>query len=294
MRKFLIALCFLVVIAESTQAQSFFNDRNNRRFVASFGAGISSYYGDLDYKDPLDGSLNLSFGLKFVVSPQVALRGEFQYYRIAGSDELANKVGDDGTIHRNLSFFANNTEANLTVSYDLLPAGSRYYQRPPISPFVFGGLGLTFYKPKAELNGKSYALRRLRTEGTAYSPVALVLPIGVGVRFKIGPYLNAVLEGGYRKTFTDYLDDVSTTYIDNSSFEDPIAAALADRGPEIGESIVEAGTKRGNPDKDDSYFILSAKIEYFIPSNLINLQKLRKRRPGARRPSNRGFRLFGR
>ena len=58
----------------------------------------------------------------------------------------------------------------------------------------------------------------------------------------------------YRFTFTDYLDDVSTVYIDPNSFTDPIARELADRRPELGLEPASAGDKRGNPDKNDGYF----------------------------------------
>ena len=54
-----------------------------------------------------------------------------------------------------------------------------------------------------------------------------------------------VIDGTQRFSFTDYLDDISTVYLDNTSFTDPIAAQLADRGPEISEELRPAGAKRG-------------------------------------------------
>lgn len=109
-------------------------------------------------------------------------------------------------------------------------------------------------------------MRKLETEGVRYGILTPVIPMGGGVKFKLGPFFNIALEGAYRKTFTDYLDDVSTTHVDNDELyaTDPLAATMADRRPEIGLATVDAGFRRGNPDKKDGYFIMNVKIEYFL------------------------------
>ena len=71
------------------------------------------------------------------------------------------------------------------------------------------------------------------------------------MKINVTKILNFAVEGGFRYTFSDYLDDVSTQYIDNASISDPSAQALADRGPEIGLAVKPAGSKRGNPDVND-------------------------------------------
>ncbi len=60
----------------------------------------------------------------------------------------------------------------------------------------------------------------------------------------MGPFFNLAIEGGFRKTFTDYIDDVSTVHVDPAAFTDPIAAALSDRGPEVGAKKAEPGSIR--------------------------------------------------
>ena len=102
----------------------------------------------------------------------------------------------------------------------------------------------------------------------------------MGVKWKISEFANIVVDGGYRFAFTDYFDDASTVYLDNSSFTDPIAADLADRGPEIGEELKSAGSKRGNPGFDDTYFILNIRAEYYLPAtfNPFQVNKLRTHR----------------
>lgn len=263
-------------------AQSFFNNKQNRRFLVSAGTGMSTYLGDLAAPgDYFDDALNFTVSLMFMVTPQISVEGEFMIYRIKGSDSEKLEKYDGGTAFRNLSFFSINQEVNVNASYYFLPNGTRYYQRQLINPFVFAGLGFTTVNPRAELNGQNYSLRQFQTEGVAYSPIALVIPLGIGARLMLGPYFNLVVEAGVRKTFTDYLDDVSDRYVDNASFDDPIAAQLADRGPENGFELRNAGSRRGNPDRDDAYFALSAKIEFYIPSNILGSS--RPKAPGSKR-----------
>jgi hypothetical protein len=95
---------------------------------------------------------------------------------------------------------------------NLFANGNRYYRRPYFNVYGYGGVGLLYFNPKAELNGTWHALQPLQTEGVEYSRITPVIPFGLGVRFKFGPNMNIAIEGGYRKIFTDYLDDVSTVY----------------------------------------------------------------------------------
>ena len=75
------------------------------------------------------------------------------------------------------------------------------------------------------------------------------------MKFRINEAWNINLEGGYRFTFTDYLDDVSTIYIDRTNITDPVRVALIDRGVELGQNPQEPGSNRGNADADDGYAI---------------------------------------
>jgi hypothetical protein len=61
---------------------------------------------------------------------------------------------------------------------------------------------------------------------------------------------------------------VSTVHKDPASFSNPIAAALADRRPELGLAALPAGSQRGDPSKKDGYFLLNVKIEYYLPGNI--------------------------
>ncbi len=268
-------------------AQSFYASRRPRSLILVAGTGSSTYFGELaNPGDYFDARPNLTVGLQYYVTQRIGLRSEASWFQIAGADSESSTTG---RIPRNLSFRSNNFEINLTGLINALPNGLRFYQRPGFNVYGFGGVGFLYFNPTTEYQGTRYALRPLQTELVSYSRAVLVIPFGMGARFKLGPMFNIALEGGYRKTFTDYLDDVSTVHFDASRFTDPVAAALSDRRPELGLSRVEEGTKRGNPATDDGYFLANVKIEYYLPTNFLVRNKLysKKRKNYGGKPNRR-------
>lgn len=295
MKKGIVLFIFCIaLILDHLNAQSFYAAKRDRKFIASVGTGTSSYYGELSNdKDYMDTKLNLNIGLQLFINDRISTRVEITWFQLSGDDAEAD---DNSRKQRNLSFISNNYEINIEGIINLFPKGQRYYQRRPINAYAFIGIGMTYYNPKAqapdEYNnfplddaGKNVALRPLQTEGVSYGSFTPVIPFGLGVKLKSGPFFNIALEGGFRKTFTDYLDDVSTTHIDNSTFTDPLAAAMADRRPELGLDVLQEGAKRGNPDADDAYLIMNIKIEYYLsPTGIFSGKKgFNKRRPNLKR-----------
>lgn len=264
MKKFYLLTCLLVVaLSIVAEAQSFYSLRRDRSLIATVGVNTSTYYGDLkDDSDVIDAKPSLSLGLITSLSPNIFLRGEFSWITFTGRDEESS---NEGKLRRNLSFTSNNYEFNVNGVFHLIPIRGRFYQRPNYNLYGFVGLGGLYFNPKAELNDQKYALQPLQTEGTKYSRVTFVIPFGFGAKAKITPFLNVGIEAGWRKTFTDYIDDVSTVYLDNASIADPIAQQLADRRPEIGLPVFAAGKKRGDPSNKDAYMLLSFKVEYYLP-----------------------------
>ncbi|MBX2916311.1 MAG: outer membrane beta-barrel protein [Cyclobacteriaceae bacterium] len=266
MRKTILVVV-LVAIAESIVAQSFYAIRKNRSLIGVVGTGTSTYFGELsnpgDYFNP---DLNLNLGLQYYLTPRFSARTEITWFKTSGDDA---KADHGGRVKRNLSFKSNNIEVNAVGMINLTPNGNRYYRRPQLNAYAFGGIALLYFNPTAELNGSTYALQPLKTEGIAYSRFAFALPFGFGVRKKIGPNSNLAFEWGYRKTFSDYLDDVSTAYPDLSGYTGP-ALALSFRGQEKGldQPFPVEGQKRGNPETDDGYMLLSLKFEYYLPFDL--------------------------
>jgi hypothetical protein len=280
MKKFYLLTYFLVLTTVVAEAQSFYAIRRSRSLIFSAGTGTATYFGELKNDgDYIDAKPNLNAGLQYFVSPNIALRTEMSWFQLTGDDSEANGGGRE---QRNLSFVSNNVEASITGAFHLKPMTGRYYQRPPFNAYVYAGLGLLYFNPRAELDGVMYSLQPLMTEDVSYSRTVIVLPVGAGVKVKAGPFFNFVLEGGYRKTFTDYLDDVSTVHPDKSTWTNSIRIALSDRGPEVDAAPRAVGSIRGNPDKKDGYFLMNVKIEYYLPTSFgprSNQSYRKKRRP---------------
>jgi hypothetical protein len=269
-----LPVILLTVLAADLSAQSFYSMRRERRIMAVGGLGAATYMGELSNPGiNLDAKPNINVGLQVYATKRISLRAEATWFHLEGSDAEAD---DNSRRKRNLSFYSNNYELTLTGAFNLYPNGRRYYQRPSFNVYGFGGAGFFYMNPKTEYNGEKYSLQPLKTEGVDYAKFQPVLVGGLGARFRMGPFFNLAIEGGLRKTFTDYLDDVSTVHLGPGAFADPIAQALSDRRPEVGVAAVPAGTQRGNPDADDSYFLLNAKIEYYLPYNFMQGSSTRK------------------
>ncbi|MDQ3537157.1 MAG: porin family protein [Bacteroidota bacterium] len=275
-----LSLIFLFLIAATAvvSAQTFEKYRNKFRedqqrhgqIVFIGGLGNSSYLGDLKTSEfSLDTKHNLIIGAKYRYKTHLSFRSELTWYRISGSD--ARQPVESGLPSRNLSFRADNIELNFA---GLLHAFPRYKSKRDLSPvianpYIFLGLGATSNNPTAEYEGRRYNLRKLQTQGIRYSGAEFVIPFGLGIDFRINNNFDIGLEGGYRLTFTDQLDDSSRPEMINLDlFSNPIAAALHDRRGEVGDIPgvpPYSGSIRGNPKNNDSYFLISAKVQYYIP-----------------------------
>lgn len=183
-----------------------------------------------------------------------------------------------GRYQRNLSFQSSLFEIRLSVEAHPTYLFNWYIdgKAPRISPYLSAGLGFFYFNPKAKYAGKWYNLHQLHTEGQGfpgsasrlYSLKQIAIPIGIGLRYELSDLFNMHLEIMHRILFTDYLDDVSTTYIDPSLFFRylspelaPVAYRLADRRGEVNPlHIPAAGGIRGDPSNKDSYFSIQLKI----------------------------------
>ena len=283
MKKLYILTCFLLAVTITAEAQSFYTIRRDRSLIAVGGLNTSTYYGDLkDDSDVIDAKPSLSLGLMTSITRFIYLRSEFSWVTLSGKDQESS---DEGKTTRNLSFTSSNYEFNVVAVGNLIQHRGRFYQRPNYNLYGFIGIGALYFNPKGVLNGQKYALQPLQTEGEKYSRIAFVIPFGAGAKTKLTPFINLALEVGWRKTFTDYIDDVSTQFVDNASFTDPIARQLADRRPEIGLPVLEDGHKRGDPSRKDAYMLLTLKAEYYLPYQLGNQSRKlynRKRRASHR------------
>jgi hypothetical protein len=135
---------------------------------------------------------------------------------------------------------------------------------PAASPYFSAGGGCFYFEPTAVIRGVRERLRPLRTEGQGfeeypqrnqYRNLQPNLCFGAGIKSELSPVINLRVEILVRKLFTDYLDDVSTDYINPglySRYHPPsktlVAKELADRRRQGGTG------PRGNSRKNDAYF----------------------------------------
>lgn len=229
------------------------------------GIGLTTYYGDLcDKFDCMQFRPNFGIGAIYRLLPNISVRADIAYYRLYSKDVWTN---------RNLNFRSGNVEASIGGQYDLYSYSRHYRKRKKFQPYVYASIGVTYFNPKGEdpLTGEWVALRTLKTEGqaTPYTPIALIVPYGGGIRYKWKPKYDFIFEIGYRQTFTDYLDDVSgPDYANLSTFTDPVAARMSMKSQEFGESTsygnTYEGQLRGNNTKKDGYFIFQFKVRYIV------------------------------
>jgi hypothetical protein len=195
----------------------------------------------------------------------ITARADFNFLQLSGSDAvLKNKSGiEQGRYQRNLFFKTTVTEiAGLAELHPLFI--SKRSQAPACSPYIIAGVGLFFYTPQASINNVWYNLRNLHTEGqgfkeynsrNAYKKFSYAFPVGVGLKYDAGHLLDFRIEIVHRFTSTDYLDDVSTRYIDPAFFDKYLNASLAPIARQLANPSGSAiNSQRGNPANKDGYF----------------------------------------
>jgi len=225
--------------------------------------GTSYYTGDLN---PTQfGMPGYNFGLlyRYAINPRVAVRVAAHYGRVSGDSEM----NDKNLRYQNLSFHSNIIDAELGFEINFLEyvAGSKKHR---FTPFIFGGVGVFRFNPKTDYMGNEYELQPLGTEGQGltaypdlkpYSLVSISIPFGLGIKWSISKRVSLGLEWGLRKTFTDYIDDVSGRYADPSIIaaeKSPLAAVLSNRAFE--DQAIDAGLDismgpNGIPNNDTDY-----------------------------------------
>ncbi|MEO8584108.1 MAG: DUF6089 family protein [Flavitalea sp.] len=230
--------------------------------------GASHYFGDLNTR----GKINRpkpAFGIFFrkQFSNYVGLRISGHYANVGYSD-IYNK-GNEFQTRRNLSFNSHIFELALQGDFNFF----RFIPSDPyhrFTPYVTIGVGVFSYDPYAYYRGQKVLLRELGTEGQGnpaypdrkpYSNMAICLPFGIGAKYAINPRMNIGAEIVHRFTNTDYLDDVSKTYVGADKFpslpdgQPSIANLMQDRSYETGNAIGIEGRQRGFPKQKDQYLI---------------------------------------
>ena len=265
MRKFLLVALLCPII---THAQWHVN---------LFG-GFSNYIGDLQSKVYTTEQSHGAFGagLQYDLNGHFSILGNASYGRIGASDAYSKQADLRA---RNLSFQSRIYEGNFLLEYNLLDLNEHR-----LTPYVFGGIALFHFNPYAyDSLGKKVYLRPLSTEGEGlsqypnrklYNLFQFAIPFGGGIKFCITNNVVLAYEIGLRKTFTDYLDDVSTTYVDRATLlaaKGPKAVEMAYRGGELkgGAAYPPAGTIRGGSKHKDWYYLSGVKVSIALFTNRV-------------------------
>ena len=252
-----------------------------RKGEFGISAGAAHYFGDLNTRAGLNRpkpAVGVFFRKQF--GNYVGLRVAAHYARLGYSDKYNSNEFQQ---RRNLSFNTNIWELTLQGDFNFFKfiPGTEDFR---FTPYVTLGAGVFSYDPYAYYQNQKVFLRPLGTEGQGYSQypdrkpystMALCIPFGVGVKYNLNSRMNLGFEVVYRFTNTDYLDDVSTTFVDPSIFPKlpdgsaSIAELLNDRSYETGEPIgfVNGSARsRGYPKQKDQYIMAEVTLSFNLTS----------------------------
>lgn len=269
---FFILAFFSILFAQS--------QKNKNTFHLNLGA--SNFLGDLGGANQIgtNGLKDLelvltrpafSGGYRYYLDNSNVLKGSVAYLRVNGDDKLTQEYFRN---FRNLKFRSPIIELSVLYEYYLLAESSGHLYKlkgakgkkaQSWNIYLFGGVAGFWYNPKGPLNGRWYALRKLKTEGNKYSSISFAIPFGMGVKKTISSKISANFEICLRKTFTDYIDDVSTVYYDYNAIlqeRGPIAAYFSDPGGHGNSYQTATGLQRGDPKDKDAYMTIQLGITY--------------------------------
>lgn len=274
----IILICCLLLDSNSLFAQ--------RRFTAYplelwAYTGPATFSGDVpsglfqsaktfaDWK-PSNANFSLGGGLHYRFARQWETKQTLTLLQFAGSDQWFKNLAYR---ERNLSFRTRALEWSSLLIWSPIHWDVQGRNR---HHHIYAGTGWTvlFFSPQAELNGTYHKLRPLGTEGqgleigkNTYAKASLNTAFVGGYRYKLNRQYVIGLELNLRKSFSDYLDDVSGTYTNNETLREKrgdVAADLADRN--LSGTPKAQGSSRGNPGAKDNYGSLLFTFAWFVGS----------------------------
>ncbi|WP_276502925.1 outer membrane beta-barrel protein [Terrimonas pollutisoli] len=259
MKKLLLAFVFLPLLSAA------------QNFHFSGRLGIANYQGDLKKSSVSlsQAKLFFSLGARYDLSEHVMVRS---YLSLTGL-QADDKKGTATMQQRNLNFKSKIFDWELTGQYSFFSLNDKWW-----TPYVFAGIGLFHFNPYTkDTNGSKAFLKPLSTEGQGFLPGVkeyklwqFNLPFGVGAEYSLNEDMRLGLELGYRKLFTDHLDDVSGNYVDQSKLltaKGQQAVDLAYRGDEVGAGPYPSpDLLRGKPKNKDGYYYVAVTytVRYFF------------------------------
>jgi hypothetical protein len=277
------------------------------------GLGVSSYVGELaPYRQHIFTIFKMmrysaSANYTRYFTPRLGARASLTWARVAGDDELFNRGGKPLSVNylRNLHFRNDLKEFSLVGILNLKSEGRNSTRRIDFMPYLFGGIAVLAHNPKAVVpetyvSSRWVALQPLGTEGQGqpgyskpYSLITYSVPLGVGFRWKLNDRWDVGVEGGFRFTGSDYIDDIGGYYADPTVLRGELATAMSNRSREdiaartlknrtatvakltgltnpFSQAIEgqDVGDLRGSPSKKDAYMIASFQLSYVLPGKI--------------------------
>lgn len=286
MRKYLALLLFASISNVSSAQKS---------VDAGIMLGFSNYSGDL-VESPFE-NFHFAGGLvgRYNLNDHFSLKGNAFYGTISGADSMSNK---QSMKDRNLSFKSGLFEFAVLIEWNLWafdPIGSD--GRKAFTPFLFAGAAVYKYNPRAYYIDTASTfqgwveLQPIGTEGQGttqfqerkkYNLTQFSIPFGAGFKVRLHRGWTLAFEYGMRKTFNDYIDDVSMTYVEpdvlnNAYGVESYSAQLADRSingeVKAYDPLTFTGPDRGNANKKDWYAYGGITITYTIFGNRVKCYK---------------------
>lgn len=235
-------------------------------------AGGSYYIGDLNPGHHFRNTQLMFGGLaRYNYDTRWALKVALTVGKIKGSSSQSTFLPDN-----NLSFTSTITDISAVVEFNFFSyfTGSKW---DVISPYIYAGIGGFFYDP---VSG-GHRLREMGTEGQKvgydgrkpYSTFGVGIPIGLGVKYSVARNVGITAFWELHKTFTDYLDDVSTTYYLSGPAIDVNDPAQVLSDPSMNH---QPGMQRGNPENKDWFVTFGVSVTYKF--NLRSTKKCRDKK----------------
>ncbi len=312
-KKVLVSVILLSVV-NTIQAQNFIRSNEWKKYRKEFyvGIGAANFLGDLGGLDRIgtDHSIvdlelkqtgfSAGAGYKYKLAKWFNISFGMQYLKVRGDDKLTAEMFRN---NRNLNFKSNIFELayRMELVYMHNTVGNRYgikrtfSNRMKTSSYdlaLFAGIGGFYFNPKGrDKSGRWVALKPLHTEGQGlsggpkqYKNYAICIPMGVAYRYYIERAWSVGIELTFRKTFTDYIDDVSTRYYDkdvlsqnygtkSSQMADPSLGKIAGATEPDASGV---GAQRGDKDKD-SYMSVQLTVGHLLKNKKYKRKKTRLR-----------------
>lgn len=163
-------------------------------YRAELGAGVGLVTYEGDFNDNLFKNMQPMLTLlgRYKFNPRMALALNVSYGKIKGSYQGVTTYYPDQV---RTDFHHGLLDVGVRYEYNFWPYGTgrEYRGAQQLTPYIYIGLGATFVKPE-------------KTE------VAVNLPIGAGVKYKVGERTNLALEWTMHFTSSDLLDGVQDPY----------------------------------------------------------------------------------